>query len=261
MSGGAGDDGYVVDEAGDVVTEASGEGRDNVTSSISYTLTANVEDLLLAGSAANGTGNGLSNVITGTNSANTLSGLDGDDTLYGLGGADTLLGGIGNDTLYGGAGRDLLNGGDGNDRLAGGDDIDVFTLGAGNDTILGDLGMTKVSTKFGMLALDIVRDFDVSGNDTIDLSAIDAVTGMLGDQAFRFIGSGANKNAGDLSFKSYTSINGAENALGFDIDGVAGASGVSGPVTVVFGNIDGGNPDFAIVLLGHSSVLAGDFVL
>ena len=45
MVGGIGDDTYVVDNAGDVVTEALNEGTDSVQSSVSYTLGANVENL------------------------------------------------------------------------------------------------------------------------------------------------------------------------------------------------------------------------
>ncbi|HNG77956.1 MAG TPA: Calx-beta domain-containing protein, partial [Burkholderiaceae bacterium] len=45
MVGGAGDDTYAVDDAADVVTENLGEGSDTVNSSVTYTLSANVENL------------------------------------------------------------------------------------------------------------------------------------------------------------------------------------------------------------------------
>ena len=49
LAGGAGDDTYIVDHAGDAVTEAADQGTDTVQSSVTHTLTANVENLTLTG--------------------------------------------------------------------------------------------------------------------------------------------------------------------------------------------------------------------
>jgi Ca2+-binding RTX toxin-like protein len=103
MQGDEGHDSYTVDNVGDVVIEAANQGFDTVRSSISYTLTDNVERLLLTGGpSTDGTGNNLDNEIVGNNAANVLNGLDGDDSLRGRNGADTLNGGLGSDILEGG---------------------------------------------------------------------------------------------------------------------------------------------------------------
>ena len=81
MLGGQGNDRYSVDDALDVVTELDGEGVDTVASAISYTLGAHVENLELIGTAANGTGNGLDNVITANDVANLIDGGAGNDTV------------------------------------------------------------------------------------------------------------------------------------------------------------------------------------
>jgi Ca2+-binding RTX toxin-like protein len=100
MLGGQGDDVYKVDNAADLVTELAGEGIDSVIASVTFSLSANVENLTLSGSSAiNATGNMSANVLTGNSGANTLIGGAGDDTLNGGAGADTLIGGTGDD-LY-----------------------------------------------------------------------------------------------------------------------------------------------------------------
>ena len=100
MIGGLGNDNYIVDNAGDIVTENLNEGTDKISSSITRTLPANVENLTLTGaSAVNGNGNGLANILIGNSAANQLSGGAGNDTLDGGTGNNTLTGGGGQDTF------------------------------------------------------------------------------------------------------------------------------------------------------------------
>jgi Ca2+-binding RTX toxin-like protein len=320
MLGGLGNDAYLVDDSGDLVTELASEGTDNVSSSISYTLTDNVENLVLTGSALNGTGNALDNAITGDALGNTLLGGLGNDTLTGLGGDDTLDGGAGADAMTGGLGNDLyfvdnagdsvvelggegtdtvsssisytlgdnvenliltgsatsgtgnglnnvitgnglsntLNGGAGNDRLIGGDGLDFMTGGAGNDVFVGEINATKIGGKMGNISLDSILDF--SKGDMIDLSGIDANTSVAGDQAFTLVNS-ANPNAGEISIRHFGNMNAAEAAMGMDLDGVDGASPFAGPVSVVFGNVDGGGADFAMVFVNTPDLIISDFML
>ena len=100
MRGGLGNDVYFVDNAGDMVFENVGEGTDAVFAAVDYTLSANVDTLVLQGaSPLNGTGNGLDNKLFGNSGANTLIGAGGDDRLDGGAGADVLQGDAGDDTF------------------------------------------------------------------------------------------------------------------------------------------------------------------
>jgi Ca2+-binding RTX toxin-like protein len=135
MNGGKGSDWYFVDDAGDKVTEAAGQGDDTVFSNAaSYTLAANVETLLFLAAAVNGTGNTLGNLISGNTLANKLDGGGGNDDLKGHDGIDTLIGGAGNDTLDGGSGADSMVGGAGNDYFIVDDFSDVVSEAAGGGT-------------------------------------------------------------------------------------------------------------------------------
>lgn len=209
MNGGSGNDTYVVDHAGDVVTETSASGGiDLVRSSLSHTLGANLDNLMLTGSGAiNGKGNGLANGITGN---------AGSNTLIGLGGADTLKGGEGADILAGGAGFDMLTGGAGADSF-------VFSIApaAGN--------------------IDSITDYDVVA-DTIYLD--DAVfvglstTGALAAARFH-IGASAADASDRIIYDAST------GALYFDADG--NGSGVEIQFATLAQNLPLTPADFVII--------------
>lgn len=109
-SGGDGDDFYFVDNSRDQIIENTGtlSGRmDVVQSSVDYTISNNIEKLILTGLRnLKGVGNDGNNLINGNR---------GDNLLSGMNGFDTILGGDGDDTLSGGGGVDQLMGGDGSD--------------------------------------------------------------------------------------------------------------------------------------------------
>jgi len=128
LNGGLGDDTYVVNSKLDIVTEGSGEGTDIIQSSVSLAIPANVENLILLGSAITGNGNDLNNIITGNNLNNSLNGGSGADILYGGDGNDTLNGGLGIDRLEGGNGNDIYIVGDSGDRV-------IESSNSGIDTI------------------------------------------------------------------------------------------------------------------------------
>ena len=171
-------------------------------------------DLLVGGTGDDtiegGTGH---DTLRGGGANDLLEGQEGDDLIYGSAGEDTLNGDAGNDTLDGNAQADALFGGDGNDILRGDDGFDTLDGGAGNDTLYGGNG---VDVLVGGLGQDVLRGnaqndvfvfMDIAdstlatadvidgidgvgsgGGDVIDVSQIDANTGLGGDQAFTFLG-------------------------------------------------------------------------
>ncbi|HEY8086014.1 MAG TPA: calcium-binding protein, partial [Methylophilaceae bacterium] len=179
MTGGAGDDTYVVDNAGDIVTETSGNGNDTILSSITYNLAdtdgagtngGNVENLTLTGTAAiNATGNSLANILIGNSANNTLTdALGGDDTLDGGAGADTMSGGAGNDTYV------VDNVGD----------IVTETSGNGNDTILSSITYSLVDTDGAGTNGGNVENLTLTGFASINATGNalnNVITGNSGD--------------------------------------------------------------------------------
>ena len=141
MNGGLGNDTYYLDNGHDIIREAANSGIDTVHSSTyTYRLRANVENLILEDGGSKAAGNDLDNVLTGNDAVNLLSGREGNDTLYGNGGNDTLYGGFGSDELHGGAGDDKLDGGLDVDTLIGGIGDDTYFIRNSADIILEDAG-------------------------------------------------------------------------------------------------------------------------
>jgi len=190
MRGGAGDDTYFVDNVGDVVIEAASNGTDTVNSSVSFTLGASVENLVLTGiSAISGTGNNAANTITGNIAANTLSGSVGADMLSGGGGGDDLFGGSGNDDLTGDSGADKFR-------------FDT-TLSASNN-------------------VDDILDFNVT-DDSLYLDR-DIFTGIAADGT---LAAGAFR-AGTLALDGDDRIlyDAATGHILYDADGIGGAAAI-----------------------------------
>jgi Ca2+-binding RTX toxin-like protein len=183
MAGGPGNDTYLVNNAGDKVTEAASSGTDTVLSSVSFTLGANAENLTLTGSAhINGTGNTLANLIVGNDGANILNG------------------GSGNDTLVGGAGKDILAGGSGADHFdfktldGSADRITDFQKGATGDVLNisnilhGFNPQTSVLDHFVHFTHQnsdtvVQVNADGAGNDFVTVAVLQGVTGLTTAQA------------------------------------------------------------------------------
>ncbi len=206
LKGGAGDDIYVVNEAGEAIAELAGEGgADRVVSSVDYTLGANLEVLELVGTAKNGTGNALDNLIIANDVRNVLDGGAGVDTVsYEASDAGVLvrldnvrtgsgsfwdkLGGAIEDFLPDGVGGyatgdRLLNfenitGSAHSDTLFGNNIANVLNGGGGSDILYGDDGNDSLyggegrDTLFGGNGADLLfggADIDtLSGGDGAD---------------------------------------------------------------------------------------------
>ncbi len=215
MSGGTGDDTYVVDNAGDVVTESASAGYDQVYATVSYVLPNNVEELILAAfpgiagisgasgpgedPAINGTGNALNNTLYGNGAANVLDGGAGADTLAGGAGDDTYVVDNAGDVVQenGGEGADRVNASasfvlpDNVERLqlvgsaaingTGNGLANILYPGAGNNVVTGGAGTDTIDYYYATagvavsLALTTAQATGGSGTDTI--SGIENLTG------------------------------------------------------------------------------------
>jgi Ca2+-binding RTX toxin-like protein len=151
-TGGAGNDTFIMQNAGDVIAAGVGT-ADTLTVSKAAILGGISVDLNAANQIVSFNGAAISGTITGFEDVD-LSGYTGSfgaqvsalntvgSTITGTANADVILGGTGADTLTGGDGVDTITGGSGND---------TFTVGMG----LGDLDVITDFAAGDKLALDI----------------------------------------------------------------------------------------------------------
>ncbi|MDQ0454340.1 M10 family metallopeptidase C-terminal domain-containing protein [Rhizobium paknamense] len=209
LNGGAGDDSFTIEVGVD--TYDGGDGNDTFSfAAATKALTLNLTDATLNKNDAAGETYANIETFIGTRLADTMTGDDNANIFDGGAGNDILTTGGGNDRLIGGAGNDTLTGGDGSDTLIGGAGMDKLYGGAGTDIFVFNLMSDSTST-----ARDFIYDFSLSEGDLIDLSAIDANTKVLADQAFTWVSTTAFSGvASELRVEygaSFTTVSGDLN--------------------------------------------------
>jgi len=285
LSGGLGNDTYVVDGTTDVLVDTGGT-ADTVQSSVTYSIASKtfIENLTLTGTNnINAIGNILDNILYGNDGTNTLDGGVGADTMVGglgndvyivdnvadavteavSGGSDTVKASVSYvlsdniETLVltgkvatigtGNASDNIITGNAAANTLAGLDGNDTLDGSSGNDTLLGGIGNDILTGGAGVDTMD-----GGAGNDTIYVdNALDVILDSAGtEQVF----SSANY---DMSLQAITADNltltgsakiGTGNALANYIIGNNGANTLTG----LDGNdtLDGG--------LGNDKLYGGD---
>jgi len=246
MSGGAGNDTYVVDNTGDTVSEIANEGTDGVQSSVTYVLSANVENLTLTGSTAiNGTGNSLDNVLTGNSAVNTLTGGAGDDTLNGAAGGDKMYGGAGNDTYVIDNSKDVIteNANEGTDTAL---SSITHTLGSNveNLTLTGTAKINATGNALNNVLTGNTAINTLTGNagaDTLDGGAgNDILNGGTGNDTYIF-----NRGYGQDSLTDNDTTAGNQDTVMVGVD----------PLNIVFARTGNRSANLTMSLHGGSDAL------
>ena len=299
MAGGLGDDTYIVDNTLDRITELTNSGTDEVNSSVSLSLQANVENLTLTGSSnINATGNALGNILTGNSGANLVDGKTGADTMIGGGDNDTyivdnigdviiedenegtdsvqstvsytLSNHIENLTLTGkaainGTGNNQDNRLTGNtaaNTLSGGQGSDTLDGGSGNDTLLGGDGDDVL---IGGLGNDLL-----TGGDHADKFRFSTALGKTNVGTITDFATGIDRiELDDAIFKKFKGVTG-QIAEGNFVKGSAGVKALDSNDRLIFNtdtgalfyDADGNGSGAAIqfaTLTGVSNIAYTDF--
>jgi len=154
LKGGSGDDLYSIDNSSITIVENTAEGTDTIKSTVDFTLSNNIENLILLNSTAiSATGNSLGNTITGNTFDNIIDGAEG---------ADTLLGGTGNDTFIGGTGDDIY-------QFALGDDIDTVSSDAAGTNKIKILNVGKSNIAAFVSGSDLILSYAADDSDIVTI--------------------------------------------------------------------------------------------
>ncbi len=216
LSGGAGNDVFRIGKPSGMDSFDGGAGTNRIEAALDYarigiSAIANIQQI---------SNNGFAHtMVVGSTLADTL-----DLGSVQLTGVESISLGAGNDTLVGSSAADTIIGGAGADQLSGGGGADHFVFNLYTESRLG--------------RYDRILDF-TSGQDVIDVHAIDADTLTTGDQAFTLIGNSA-------------------------FHGIAGELRVfqGGGMTCIRGDLNGdGLADFDIRLATGMTLTTGDFIL
>jgi Ca2+-binding RTX toxin-like protein/subtilisin-like proprotein convertase family protein len=257
MMGAAGDDTYYIDNVSDTVIELVNEGVDTVITSVNYTLGANIENGLLAGTAVSLTGNDINNYLLGSSLANTLTGGLGDDTLDGGLGIDTLIGGQGDDVYFVDATTGTFdvvteNSNEGIDTVV---TSQAYALGVNVENLVIS-GTAVVNGTGNALANQLIGNSasnQLVGGDGADIlnggAGADSMIGGAGDDTYYVdniadvvtesvfegidqVFANVNYNLGayveKLQLTGYSNLNGTGNALANTLSGNAGTNTLAG---------------------------------
>jgi Ca2+-binding RTX toxin-like protein len=246
MRGGAGDDTYYVDNAGDVVVELAGEGFDLICTTLAaYSLVGTQIERL-------GSSSDIAHQFRGSAGDNYISGGGGNDfLLLQDGGDDWAVGGGGNDVIYFGtalSARDVVDGRDGRDAVVlQGNVVAVF-----NDTNL--VGIESISLQSGANSF-----FGDTANNFYDFSVTTADGNVAAGQ--QLIVNGSSLRAGeDFTFDGSAEHDGKFLVYGgHGVDILKGGDGVDvfffeGQRWGVGDRVDGGGGRDALVISGGSGV-------
>lgn len=262
MTGGAGDDTFIVDNAGDTPIEEAAGGNDTVRSSLAaYTLTANVENLVLAAGAVNGTGNDLGNRLTGNSGNNVLDGGAGIDTVV-------LAGDISDyDFAYAGANTTVNSAEGGSDTLVGVENIEiggvVYNMVRGTDAANG-IGSPVTGTGGADLVLGFSGADSLFGNGGDDIlvggAGNDAMAGGAGNDTYVVNNAGDVVSEDPLSVPGSNGIDTVISSVTRNLNNAAHAVGsVENLILIGTGNINGTGNGLDNEITGNSgsNTLAG----